>query len=306
MRRSVTAAVAALEPRDRLRLRCYYAQDLTLAQIGRMLNESEATASRHLSRARREIRAAVERDLRAQRMSDAEIADCFAAVVSDSASLDLAEMLGSDLGSGPGLAQAKPRPDPARKNADVERSKGKERSRAGQRNGIPATTAACVDAETLAAWADGGLPKAEAAAVELHLAECERCTAMVATFARTTPDAPAAESLWTRWHLRWLVPLATAATVAALWVLVPRPDSPQMTTSAVHRRPNHKRLRPHDAAPASHDDREQGARGATRFGASKPADALANREESLKAPQQLATNGAQTRIKPQNACKRRR
>ena len=60
MRRSVSAAVTALAPRDRLRLRCYYAQDLTLAQIGRMLNESEATASRHLSRARRDIRAAVE------------------------------------------------------------------------------------------------------------------------------------------------------------------------------------------------------------------------------------------------------
>ena len=132
MRRSVTAAVAALEPRDRLRLRCYYAQDLTLAQIGRMLNESEATASRHLSRARRDIRGAVERDLRAQRMSDAEITDCFAAVVSDSAYLDLAELLGSDLGPGPDLAQATPRPDPARKNADVERSKSKEGSRAGR------------------------------------------------------------------------------------------------------------------------------------------------------------------------------
>ena len=81
----------------------------------------------------------------------------------------------------------------------------------------------CVDAETLAAWADGGLPKTEAAAVELHLSECDRCTAMVATFVRTTPDAPAVESLWTRWNLRWLVPVATAATVAALWVLIPQP-----------------------------------------------------------------------------------
>jgi RNA polymerase sigma-70 factor (ECF subfamily) len=122
MRRSVTAAVTTLEPRDRLRLRCYYAQDLTLAQIGRMLNESEATASRHLSRARRDIRAAVERDLRAQRMSEAEISDCFAAVVSDSAYLDLAELLGSD-----------PESVPSRKEADVERSKNKEGSRAGQR-----------------------------------------------------------------------------------------------------------------------------------------------------------------------------
>ena len=122
MRRSVTAAVTTLEPRDRLRLRCYYAQDLTLAQIGRMLNESEATASRHLSRARRHIRAAVERDLRAQHMSEAEIADCFAAVVSDSAYLDLVELLGSD-----------PESVPSRKEADVERSKSKEGSRAGQR-----------------------------------------------------------------------------------------------------------------------------------------------------------------------------
>jgi RNA polymerase sigma factor (sigma-70 family) len=133
MRRSVTIAVAALEPRDRLRLRCYYAQDLTLAQIGRMLKESEATASRHLSRVRRELRSAVERDLRNQRMTDAEIADCFAAVVADSATLDLAQMLGSDpgaeMGSDPGLLGS----DPTRKNRQPDRSKVKERSRAGER-----------------------------------------------------------------------------------------------------------------------------------------------------------------------------
>ncbi len=82
----------------------------------------------------------------------------------------------------------------------------------------------CVDAETLAAWADGGLPKPEAVAVELHLSECDRCTAMLATFVRTTPEIPATGSLWQRWHLRWLVPVATAATVAALWVLIPRPE----------------------------------------------------------------------------------
>ena len=82
----------------------------------------------------------------------------------------------------------------------------------------------CVDAETLAAWADGGLPKTEAVAVELHLSECDRCTAMLATFVRTTPEIPATGSLWQRWHLRWLVPVATAATVAALWVLIPRPE----------------------------------------------------------------------------------
>ena len=119
MHSSMTSAVATLEPRDRLRLRCYYAQNLTLLQIGRMLNESEATASRHLGRIRRQIRTAVERQLRDLRMSDAEIADCFASVVADSASLDLAEMLGSDPGS-----------DPRRKDPGPVRSKGKERSSA--------------------------------------------------------------------------------------------------------------------------------------------------------------------------------
>ncbi len=129
MRRGVTAAVAALAPRDRLRLRCYYAQDLTLAEIGRMLNESEATASRHLSRARKEIRATVERELRAQGMSDAEISDCFAAVVADSATLDLVALLGSESGTESGSESGT---DP-RKNLVPDRSKGKERSRAGQR-----------------------------------------------------------------------------------------------------------------------------------------------------------------------------
>lgn len=92
----------------------------------------------------------------------------------------------------------------------------------GNGKGIPTPTATCIDAETLAAWADGGLPKIEAAAVEAHLADCERCTAIVATLARTIPETPAAGSLWQRWRLQWLVPIATAATVAALWVLVPR------------------------------------------------------------------------------------
>jgi RNA polymerase sigma-70 factor (ECF subfamily) len=125
MRDAVTAAVAALASRDRLRLRCYYAQHLTLAQIGRLLDESEATASRHLGRARRDIRAAVEADLRRQGMSDAEMATCFAIIVSDSAYLDLAELLGSDPGSDSNRTE--------RKKGEVERSKSKERSRAGQR-----------------------------------------------------------------------------------------------------------------------------------------------------------------------------
>jgi len=118
MRRTVAAAVAALTPRDRLQLRCYYAEGLTLAQIGGMLKESEATASRHLARARREIRAHVERALRDEHhMSAAQIAECISAVVADTGALDLAEMLGAE---------------PGRKEMAQDRSTVKETSRAGR------------------------------------------------------------------------------------------------------------------------------------------------------------------------------
>jgi RNA polymerase sigma-70 factor len=96
MRRAIAAVVGALTPRDRLRLQCYYAQDLTLAQIGAVLGEHEATVSRNLARTRKTIRADVERALRdRERMTPAEIAECVAAVAGDSGSLDLAEMLGT-------------------------------------------------------------------------------------------------------------------------------------------------------------------------------------------------------------------
>ncbi len=48
--------LANLSDRDRLRLGCYYVQQLTLAETGRLLGEHEATASRHLARTRRAIR----------------------------------------------------------------------------------------------------------------------------------------------------------------------------------------------------------------------------------------------------------
>jgi RNA polymerase sigma-70 factor (ECF subfamily) len=107
MQRALRDAVARLEPRDRLRLACYYAQNLTLAQIGRMLREHEATTSRHLARTRRAIRKDVEQQLKQARLSDAEIAECFATVSADAGPLDLAEIL----------------PGP-RKNAVQERSTG--------------------------------------------------------------------------------------------------------------------------------------------------------------------------------------
>ena len=95
LRRVMSVVVAALPARERLRLRCYYAQNLTLAQIGTMLGEHEATVSRNLARTRRTVRHQVEQALRRdEQLTDSEIADCFAAALQDPGPLDLAELLG--------------------------------------------------------------------------------------------------------------------------------------------------------------------------------------------------------------------
>jgi len=54
--RSLTMALAELPPRERLILACYYVDQLTLAEIGRMLREHESTVSRQLERIRRALR----------------------------------------------------------------------------------------------------------------------------------------------------------------------------------------------------------------------------------------------------------
>jgi RNA polymerase sigma factor (sigma-70 family) len=92
--RLISAAVGTLTPRDRLRLRSYYSHDLTLAQIGKLLGEHEATVSRNLARTRREIRTYVDTELREREaMSDGAITECFEAVLQDPGPLDLAELL---------------------------------------------------------------------------------------------------------------------------------------------------------------------------------------------------------------------
>lgn len=91
LRVAIPAAIARLADRDRLRLALYYAQQLTLAQAGRILREHEATVSRQLGRARAAIRRDVEAYLReTERLSEPEIAQCFESVMEDAGPLDLA------------------------------------------------------------------------------------------------------------------------------------------------------------------------------------------------------------------------
>jgi RNA polymerase sigma-70 factor (ECF subfamily) len=96
VRAALLAALAALAPRDRLRLALYYAQELTLAAAGRVLGESEATVSRKLERTRRDLRTGVERQLReTDGLSDAQVAACFDYARTDPA-FDLAQALPPD------------------------------------------------------------------------------------------------------------------------------------------------------------------------------------------------------------------
>ena len=95
LRRALARAVGRLESRDRLRLACYYVQELTLADTGRLLREHEATVSRQLARTRRALREDVDRQLRDDPgLSDAQIAECFESAAEDAGPLDLREMMG--------------------------------------------------------------------------------------------------------------------------------------------------------------------------------------------------------------------
>jgi hypothetical protein len=90
-----------------------------------------------------------------------------------------------------------------------------------------------LDAETVAAWMDGGLDAASLAAAEAHASNCERCQELLATVAKTMPGrdvAPGfsrgiprlkagATSLWWRW---WMAPIAAAAAAVTLWMVVPQ------------------------------------------------------------------------------------
>ena len=74
---AMSAALDSLNPRDRLRLAYYYADGRTLAEIGRLLGEHEATVSRKLDRTRRNLHQTVRSDLREhKKMSEAQVAEC--------------------------------------------------------------------------------------------------------------------------------------------------------------------------------------------------------------------------------------
>jgi RNA polymerase sigma factor (sigma-70 family) len=109
--RALRAALDRLEPASKERLRLYYAEEKTLAEIGRHFGEHESSVSRHLDRLRRELRAEVEKILHhgigaangspvQPGLSDAEIALCFQYSAED-APIDLDKLLPRPQSPGP-------------------------------------------------------------------------------------------------------------------------------------------------------------------------------------------------------------
>jgi RNA polymerase sigma-70 factor len=92
LHRALDEGLAALEPRDRLRLACYHADGLTLAAIGRLLKEHEATVSRKLQRSREALRLHIDSYLtRELGLDTAQLRDCYEYAIEDGG-LELARL----------------------------------------------------------------------------------------------------------------------------------------------------------------------------------------------------------------------
>jgi RNA polymerase sigma factor (sigma-70 family) len=116
--RALQTALDRLDPQEKERLRLYYAEEKTLAEIGRLLGEHESSVSRHLDRVRRDLRQAVEEILRngigaangfavQPGMSDAEIALCFECSAGD-VPIDLDKLLPRAKSPGPAAGKRTP------------------------------------------------------------------------------------------------------------------------------------------------------------------------------------------------------
>lgn len=100
-----------------------------------------------------------------------------------------------------------------------------ERLLRSARSGVPAPSGqgSCLDAETLAAWVDGGLPAGQIRQAELHVSSCARCQAMVAATMTSAPlsEAVVADRPSRTWSFGWMVPAAAGIAAVGLWFMVP-------------------------------------------------------------------------------------
>jgi len=156
-------------------------------------------------------------------------------------------------------------------------------------------TGSCLDAETLAAWVDGGLSGTALELAQTHVADCARCQSLVGAMARTNAVVaqPEPDRALRRW-LPWLVPLTAAAAAMALWVAVPGDlSAPQRPAKEVQTQTAETNVQ----QPASLDNQPQPPTAITETPAAPAADKKA--ESQIAAPElrketgQLEADGLQ-------------
>ncbi len=113
----------------------------------------------------------------------------------------------------------------------------------------PRSESACLDAETLAAWAEGLLNGSERTAAEAHASGCARCQAMLAVMVRTMPGPPPRSASPLRKWLMMLSPAMAAAAAVALWFAVDQRSLPPASDSL--RRVQEVASQPSEAAKSS-------------------------------------------------------
>lgn len=91
---------------------------------------------------------------------------------------------------------------------------------------------ACIDAETLAAWADGGLDANTVAMVEAHVSSCARCQAIAGATARSGPVVPGVSERAFRFPSWLIAPIAATAAVV-VWMVIPQRPVPPPPAASV-------------------------------------------------------------------------
>lgn len=139
----------------------------------------------------------------------------------------------------------------------------------------------CLDAETLAAWMDGGLDPAAAAAAEAHASTCERCQALLATVVKTLPADPVVSGfsridtgtrrLW-QW---WFAPLAATAAAVTIWMVVPQDPMERPPAAAVVEQQVAREAARDTAVPQARKERAEAAEPTAGFAPVPPAAPVA-------------------------------
>ncbi len=148
----------------------------------------------------------------------------------------------------------------------------------------------CVTAEELAAWLDRGLPEAESAKLEAHLAACPACQTLLGAYAATAPAVASQSRAWTRAAL----PFAAAAVlVVGVWMAGTRWAQQPAPGTAVERQM--ARLEEPSAAPVpSRSAREAGPEQTLPASPSAPAERADRRSGDLADLQSRANGPAAT------------